>query len=94
MSLTLTSLSPFVIASTNRLYYFQRLLALTQPTPEWIPAPEKRRLASEAQNDVKVTKVVDDVYSIPQSYSTAAVDANVFQNKLSLNADNTAYIHD
>ena len=73
--------------------FFQRLLKLTQPTPEWIPSPEKRRRAREAQNDVKMTSVVDDFRSsVPPSFSTA-VNVNGAHKQWDGSVDNPAYIH-
>ena len=90
VSSTLTSsLSGFVIGSTNHLYYFQRLLKLTQPTPKWIPAPEKRRSASETHNDIKITPVVDDALHTSMAVSRDAVkDVNGNVDHLSPGFDN------
>ena len=82
------------LVSINRLYFLQRLLKLTQPTPEWIPAPEKRRLAREGQNDVKMTQIADTLQSsIPPPYNTA-VDVNGTLDKSTQHVDNPAYMTD
>ena len=55
-----------------------------------MPAPDKRRLAKQGQNGVKMTPVADDFHSsIPPSYNTA-VDANGAQDKSDF--DNPAYM--
>ena len=51
-------------------------MKLTQPSPEWIPAPEKVRLDSDAaQNDVMPTPLVDVTHdSLPLSYGSAITE--------------------
>ena len=70
----------------------QRLLKLTQPNDEWLPAPEKRRRAKQAATGAKMTPITSDFSSSlhPPPYNN--VTESDVNGKQAGDFDNPAYM--